>query len=52
MSTPKLDKSKVGDAKKRQFIPLATPSDLGAEATKEISGAMNAILADIYALYL
>lgn len=52
MSTPKLEKSKVGDAKKRQFTPLATPSDLGAEATKDISGAMNAILADIYALYL
>ena len=36
MSTPKLEKSKVGDAKKRQFTPLATPSDLGAEATKDI----------------
>jgi len=31
---------------------LATPTDLGAAATKDISGAMNAILADVFALYL
>jgi starvation-inducible DNA-binding protein len=31
---------------------LATPTDLGAPATKDISGAMNAILADVFALYL
>jgi starvation-inducible DNA-binding protein len=32
--------------------PLSTPSGLTAEATKDITGAMNAILADIFALYL
>jgi starvation-inducible DNA-binding protein len=32
--------------------PLGTPTDLSATATKEISGAMNAILADVYALYI
>src|ERR1700716_2693195 len=32
--------------------PLATPTDLKAAATKDIAGAMNAILADVYALYL
>lgn len=32
--------------------PLATPTDLEAAATKDIGGAMNAILADVYALYL
>ena len=36
----------------RREAPLATPTDLTPEATKEISGAMNAILADVFALYL
>ena len=31
---------------------LGTPSDLPAAATKDISAAMNAIAADVYALYL
>jgi starvation-inducible DNA-binding protein len=31
---------------------LGTPSDLSAAATKDISGAMNAIAADVFALYL
>ena len=32
--------------------PLMTPSDLDDEATKEIAGAMNEVLADVFALYL
>ncbi len=37
----------------RKFeAPLITPTDLSSEATKEIAGAMNAILADVFALYL
>jgi starvation-inducible DNA-binding protein len=32
--------------------PLASPTDLGAAATKDISGALNALLADSFALYL
>ena len=31
---------------------LQTPTDLGANATKDLSGALNAILADTFALYL
>src|SRR5579871_4917915 len=31
---------------------LRTPTDLNREATKNIAGAMNAILADVFALYL
>ena len=31
---------------------MATPTDLGANATKDISGALNALLADTFALYL
>jgi len=32
--------------------PLQTPTDLGSAASKEISGALNALLADMFALYL
>lgn len=31
---------------------LATPTDLGATATKDIAGALNALIADTFALYL
>ena len=31
---------------------LATPTDLGANAAKDIAGALNALLADTFALYL
>ncbi len=40
------------DAKARQAAPIATPSSLGANATRDIAGAMNALLADMFALYL
>jgi starvation-inducible DNA-binding protein len=36
----------------RRKAPLATPTDLKANATKDIAGAMNVILADVFALYL
>ena len=36
----------------RRDAPLQTPSDLTPAATKEVSGTMNAILADVFALYL
>jgi starvation-inducible DNA-binding protein len=38
--------------KQRQRSPLATPTDLSAAAARDVSGAMNAILADVFALYL
>ncbi|HZY71683.1 MAG TPA: DNA starvation/stationary phase protection protein [Edaphobacter sp.] len=37
---------------RRQERPLATPTDLKPAATKDIAGAMNAILADVFALYM
>jgi starvation-inducible DNA-binding protein len=40
------------DLKTRRQAKLITPSDLSADATRDISGAMNAILADVFALYL
>jgi starvation-inducible DNA-binding protein len=36
----------------RQKSPLATPSDIDHKAVQEISGALNALLADLFALYL
>jgi starvation-inducible DNA-binding protein len=32
--------------------PLATPSDIDPQAVKNISGALNALLADVFTLYL
>jgi starvation-inducible DNA-binding protein len=43
---------KTEDLKRRQASPLATPTGLKSDATRDITGAMNAILADVYALYL
>jgi starvation-inducible DNA-binding protein len=46
------------EMKKRQEVtnrrdaPLSTPSDLTRAAAKEVGGAMNAILADVFALYM
>jgi starvation-inducible DNA-binding protein len=37
---------------RRREAPLETRTDLTPEATKEISATMNAILADVFALYL
>lgn len=42
----------AADLKKRRMAPLATPSPLGAEAVRDISGELNALLADTFALYL
>src|SRR5256885_15732213 len=36
----------------RRDAPLETRTDLTREATRDISGAMNAILADVFALYV
>ena len=43
---------RVSDAaRSRRKAPLATPTDLGAQASRDIGGALNALLADVYALY-
>jgi starvation-inducible DNA-binding protein len=44
--------AKTEDLKRRQAAPLATPTDLKGNATKDIAAALNAILADVFALYL
>ena len=39
------------NVKSRQSAALATLTDLGANATKDLSGGLNILLADVYALY-
>src|SRR5690554_5727876 len=39
-------------AKRERVASLATPTDLSSDATRDISGALNAVLADVFALYL
>src|SRR6266550_8526353 len=43
---------KLQNLKERQMAPLVTPTDLRAKATRDIAAAMNAILADVFALYV
>ena len=40
------------DARTRRMAPLVTPTDLGAQASKDISAALNLLLADVFALYM
>ena len=40
------------DVMTRRKAPLDTPTDLTSNATKDISGALNVLLADMFALYL
>src|SRR5262249_49909547 len=44
-----LDRERVAAKRER---PLAAPSDLKGTAARDIAAAMNALLADVYALYL
>jgi starvation-inducible DNA-binding protein len=37
---------------RRRKAPLITPTDLGDKASMDIAGGLNAILADVFALYL
>ena len=45
-------KSSAPSAKTRRMAPLITPTDLTQTATSEVTGSLNALLADIFALYL
>lgn len=40
------------EAKARREKPLTTPNALGAEARLNVAGAMNTLLADMFALYI
>jgi starvation-inducible DNA-binding protein len=43
---------KIEELKQRERTPLTLPTDLTPAAMKDVAGAMNAILADVFALYL
>jgi starvation-inducible DNA-binding protein len=48
----KANPKKTEELLRRQYAPLQTPTDLTQAATRDISAAMNRILADVFALYL
>src|SRR5215510_11995872 len=43
---------KLNDEKSRRKAPLVTPTDLPSNAVQDISGALNILLADVFALYV
>jgi starvation-inducible DNA-binding protein len=47
-----MDAKSAKDAKSRRAAALATPSNLASDATKDISGALTTLLADMFALYV
>ena len=49
---PRTSSAGVKELKELERAPLRTPTDLTAEATRDITGALNALLADAFALYL
>src|SRR5260221_11002500 len=52
MTVNKRVEKNTRDLELRRKAPLATRTDLGAAATKDIAAAMNGILADVFALYM
>jgi starvation-inducible DNA-binding protein len=48
----KSNSRKTVELRHRRDAPLETPTDLTPTATKDIAAVMNAILADVFALYL
>jgi len=48
----KSNSTNISELLQRREAPLRTPTDLTRAASKDISGTMNAILADVFALYL
>ncbi|HSS69683.1 MAG TPA: DNA starvation/stationary phase protection protein [Casimicrobiaceae bacterium] len=40
------------NARERRRAPLGTPTDLGAEASRDVSAGLNLLLADLFALYM
>jgi len=42
----------ANDLRTRRMAPLDTPTDLAADATRDISAALTTLLADMFALYI
>ncbi len=45
-------RSPESSAKTRRMAPINTPTDLASKATPQLQGSLNALLADIFALYM
>ena len=52
MAMNKMSTAKKTELVSRRATPLATPTDLKAAATRDISGGLNVILADVFAIYM
>jgi starvation-inducible DNA-binding protein len=52
MPAKRLDSRARVDLARRRTASLITPTDLGAEASRDIAGGLNAILAEVFALYM
>jgi len=42
----------IEEAKARRKALIASPTDLGSDATRDVSGALNTLLADVFTLYV
>lgn len=51
-TVPRSNARKTSVLEHRQALPLATPTDLGEQGVNDITGALNEVLADVFALYL
>jgi starvation-inducible DNA-binding protein len=40
------------ELEKRRIAPLQVPTQLGSQASVDVAGGMNALLADVFALYM
>ena len=49
---PMLNSDAIRGAEKRRVAPLSGPTQLKPEATRDIAAALNALLADVFALYI
>src|SRR4051812_8924222 len=49
---PKETSMLVEETRQRRAAALKTPSDLGQDATRDLAGGLNVLLADLFALYV
>ena len=52
MAAKKMSTAKTAALTTRRAAPLATPTDLKAAATRDISSGLNVLLADVFAIYM
>ena len=50
--TTTLKPKKATELRRRRQSPVTTPTDLHADGARDISAALNGVLADVFALYI